>query len=117
MTGNELVRTTPFPNELFRTMALLRDTEWRVLCVIVRFTLGFVDERRHRRKTRAAISHHQFKRWTGREGAAISGAIDRLVRKDIIVVFDYDGQPLGSREERRRAQSLLIYGVSTRLLP
>ncbi|HEY3782988.1 MAG TPA: hypothetical protein VGL56_18050 [Fimbriimonadaceae bacterium] len=116
MNSFELTRTTPFPNELFKAMARLRDTEWRVMCVVIRFTVGFTDPYSKGRKLRAGISHNQFKRWTGREGAAISNAIDVLVQSGLLLVCDYNGQRLGTKAERRRAQSLLIYGVDPNVL-
>ena len=37
-------RSTPFPSHLLDdAMPLLSDTEWRVLCVVVRQTLGWED--------------------------------------------------------------------------
>src|SRR5580700_10492966 len=114
MSGQDLVRTTPFPNALFELMPKLRDTEWRVLSVVVRFTCGFVDPYTKRRKLVAKISHHQFKRWTGRESAAICRAIDILVRADLIEVRDSAGRRLNSSQSRRRSRTTLVYGIHYR---
>jgi len=116
MSGQDLVRTTPFPNALFELMPKLRDTEWRVLSVVVRFTCGFVDPYTKRRKLVAQISHRQFKRWTGRESEAICRAIDVLVRAQVIDARDSVGRTLSSRDARRRARQTLTYGVALRLL-
>lgn len=116
MSKSELVNTTPFPNALFLVMPKLRDTEWRVLCVIVRFTRGWVDPHTKRRKRVDWISHSQFKRATGRESAAISRAIDVLVRSGLIHVTDAAGRPLRSRHERRRLRSHLYFSVDQRIV-
>jgi hypothetical protein len=36
--AHPLANTTPFPNVLFELMPTLKDSEWRVLCLIVRQT-------------------------------------------------------------------------------
>jgi len=114
MSRQDLVQTTPFPNALFERMPKLRDTEWRVLCVIVRFTVGFVDPTTKRRKMWAAISHNQFKRWTGRESAAISQAIDHLVRAHLILVADHTGRFLTTTYERRRIHQSLRFCLAAK---
>jgi|SRR5579871_3802342 len=116
MSGQDLVRTTPFPNSLFPAMSRLRDTEWRVLCVIIRFTVGFVDPITKHRKLTAPISHGQFKRWTGRESAAISSAIGVLADAGLIYITDLAGYPVSSRSQRRRARHRLVFGIAPRLL-
>lgn len=114
MTRSELVRTTPFPNALFRLMPKLRDTEWRVLCVIVRSTLGWIDPHTKRRKTADWISHRLFKFGTGRESEAISRAIDVLVSSGVITVMDATGRSLTSPSMRRRCRGKLFFGLHDR---
>ncbi|MHB8636070.1 MAG: hypothetical protein ACYC96_06325 [Fimbriimonadaceae bacterium] len=114
MSNSQLVNTTPFPNALFKLLPKLRDTEWRVLCVIVRSTLGWVDPITKRRKTTDWISHRQFKLATGRESEAISRAIDVLTNAGIITVTDSAGRPLASRAIRRRHRGNLRLGIHPR---
>lgn len=104
------MNTTPFPNLLLdRVMPFLGDTEWRVLCVIVRLTFGW-------RKSEDWISHGQLKARSGRESAAISRAIDTLVKRGLILVRDRNERRLHSTAERRRSRSGLIFAVHPLLL-
>lgn len=102
---SRLTNTTPFPNLLLdRVMPFLGDTEWRVLCMIVRLTFGW-------NKIEDWISHGQFKVRSGRESAAISRAIDTLVKRGLILVRDRNERRLHSTAERRRSRSKLIFAV------
>jgi len=107
--------TTPFPNFLLdRVMPKLRDTEFRLLAVVVRQTCGWVD-RKGKRKTSDWLSHPQLKRKTGRSGTAVSRAIEVLVWSKLIVVRDMSGRALGNAIDRRRARSTLFYSLHPRL--
>lgn len=110
--------STPFPNLLIdRTMPELSDTEWRLLCVVCRQTLGFVSpDGRGGRRARDWLTHRQLKARTGRASAAVSRAVDGLVRKNLIEVRALDGTPLPTPEERRRCQGALFFSLSERLL-
>ena len=89
---------TPFPNVLLDTvMPLLKDTEWRILCVIVRQTLGWLEgagngHKEGDRKSRDWLTHSQLKQRTGRNSAAICKAVHSLVRRGLIVVYDSNNQ-------------------------
>ena len=107
--------TTPFPNFLLdRVMPRLTDTEWRLLCVIVRQTFGW-----HLgpglRKQSDWLSHFQLKRRTGRQSAAVSRAIDRLIRAELITVRDTQERRLHTSRARRRAHSHLLFSVHPQL--
>lgn len=103
-------RFTPFPNLLLdRVMPYLSDTEFRVLAVIVRQTLGWQQEAKW-------LSHSLLKRSTGRESAAVSRAVDHLVKRGLITVCDQTGRKLHQAAERRRSQSKLSYSVHHLLL-
>jgi hypothetical protein len=109
--------STPFPNVLLdEIMPTLRDTEWRLLCVIVRATLGWQDGNPHRRKRRDWLTQRQMMKRTGRNTAALSKALDALVRRALVEVTDADGRPLLSGEERRRSRTRLYYRLNPRLL-
>jgi len=104
--------TTPVPNFLLdKAMPRLRDTEWRLLCVVVRQTCGWTLEDGTRKQV-DWLSHFQLKRKTGRSSAAVSRAIDVLVRAELIVVRDLFGQTLLTASERRRSHSRLSFGLN-----
>lgn len=110
--------STPFPNLLIdRAMPELSDTEWRLLCVVCRQTLGFASpDGRGGRKARDWLTHRQLKTRTGRASAAVSRAVDGLVRKSLIEVRGLDGTPLLTPQERRRCQGALFFNLAPRLL-
>ena len=107
--------TTPFPNFLLdRVMPKLTDTEWRLLCVIVRQTFGwYLGE--GLRKQSDWLSHFQLKRRTGRQSAAVSRAIDRLIRAGLITVRNTHERRLHTSKARRRAHSHLLFSVHSQL--
>lgn len=110
--------STPFPNVLIdRIMPDLSDTEWRLLCVVCRQTLGFVSPgTQGGRRTRDWLTHGQLKARTGRASEAVSRAIDGLVRKNLIEVRTYAGEPLLTPPERRRCQGMLFFSLAPRLV-
>src|ERR1051326_1992256 len=96
------VRSTPFPSHLLDTvMPVLKDTEWRVLCVVVRATLGWTEGAGGQRKPQDWLTQSQLKERTGRASEAISHAIDTLVKKGLLEVHDEIGRMLASPQERR----------------
>lgn len=111
--------STPFPNLLIdRVMPELSDTEWRLLCVVCRQTLGFASpDGQGGRKARDWLTHRQLKARTGRASAAVSRAVDGLVRKSLIEVCALDGTPLPTPQERRHCQGALFFSLMPRLLP
>lgn len=104
------IRFTPFPNLLLdRVMPHLSDTEFRVLAVIVRQTLGWQQKAQW-------LSHSLLKRSTGRESAAISRAVDQLVKRGLIIVRDQGDRRVHQAAERRRSRSKLVYSIHHLLL-
>ncbi|MDF2441467.1 MAG: Bacteriophage replication protein [Abditibacteriota bacterium] len=102
---------TAFPNVLLdQVMPTLKDTEWRLLCVIVRQTIGWRDEAGGRRQ-RDWISRSQLMRRTGRNSEALSRAVDRLVARRLIVVQDEAGRVLSTARQRQRLGSKLFYAL------
>lgn len=98
-------RFTPFPNVILdRVMPHLSDTELRVLSVIVRQTFGWHQDRKW-------LSHALLKRLTGRESAAVSRAIDGLVKRGLVVIRDENDRRVHRAHERRRSRSKLSYCV------
>lgn len=115
---NHVPSFTPFPNVLIdQVMPTLKDTEWRVLCVIVRQTLGWQDSAgRGQRKERDWITRRQLKAKTHRQSAAISDAVDGLVQRGIVEVFNVAGNRLTTRQQRRRNGDKLYYRLSNAIL-
>ena len=106
--------TTSFPNYLLdRVMPKLRDTEWRLLSIIVRQTFGWSDGH-GKRKSADWLSHAQLKRKTGRSSTAISRAIEVLVWSKLVVVRDLSGKALTEATDRRRARSKMSFSLHPR---
>lgn len=103
--------TTPVPTALIdKVMPKLRDTELRVLLVVVRQTLGWqVGKDPLLRKERDWLTQSQLMRRTGRASGAVAHAVDALVRLDLIDVLDVKGRPLHTPAERRRHLGRLYY--------
>lgn len=89
-------------------MARLRDTEYRVLSVVLRQTWGW-------RKERDWLSHARLRQLTGRGSAAISRAIAVLVEAGLIVVRNRTGEVLATAAERRRERSGLYFSLQPSL--
>lgn len=107
---SRLANTTPFPNWLLdRAMRFLSDTEWRILCVIVRQTYGW-------QKSEDWLSHSQLRSQTGRASAAVSRSVDMLVKRGLIVVRDRFERRLHTTAERRRSRTGLHFAIHPLLL-
>lgn len=103
--------TTPVPTALLdRAMPQLRDTELRVLLVVVRQTLGWqVGKDPYLRKERDWLTQSQLMRRTGRASGAVARAVDALVQYGLIDVLDASEYPLHTPAERRRHLGRLYY--------
>ena len=103
--------TTPVPNRLLDlVMPGLRDSELRVLLVVVRQTLGWqASPGAAQRKERDWLTQSQLMRRTGRASEAVARAVDGLVRGGLIDVLDRTGTPLTTPAERRRHLGRLYY--------
>ncbi len=109
--------TTPFPNHLLdEAMPYLKDTEWRLLCVIVRQTRGWQHKDARQRKTSDWLAQAQLVKKTGRDRAALSRALDFLVQHRYVEVRSESGKLLQSPAERRQCKSRLFYGLHPRWL-
>jgi len=87
-----------------------RDSELRVLLVVVRQTLGWqAGPDPSRRKERDWLTQSQLMRRTGRASEAVARAVDSLVRSGLIDVLDGAGTPLTTPAERRRYLGRLYY--------
>lgn len=107
----------PVPVRLVdEVMPGLRDTELRVLLVVLRQTWGWrangpagsgAHDAAHKR--RDWLSHRQLCRRTGRGSDAVSAAVGSLTASGLIVVEDVGGSPLLTPEERRRCLGRLYF--------
>lgn len=106
-----LSATTPVPNALLdRVMPTLRDTELRVLLVVVRQTRGWQDgPNMSQRKERDWLTQNQLMGRTGRGSGAVAHAVEALVQTGLIEVQDRAGMPLRTSSERRRHLGRLYY--------
>ncbi len=91
-------------------MPLLKDTEWRVLCVIVRQTIGWLGTD-GQPKTSDWITRRQFMERTGRHAEAISEAVAGLIEKRLIRACDEAGNLLSQPSQRRNARGRIQYGL------
>lgn len=104
--------TTPFPDWLLdRLMPRLRDVEWRLICVLVRQTLGW-QTGDGKPKGSDWLSHSQLRRRTGRSSSAISPAIEFLSHNRMVKVDDGQGNPLRTAFERRRHRGPLFFRLN-----
>lgn len=78
----------------------LKDTELRVLLIVLRQTWG-------RNKEVDWLSHTQLKARTGRASEAVSGALDALVQRGLVTVRDERGAFLSDAVQRRRSRARL----------
>ena len=105
----------PVPTQLVDThMPRLKDTELRVLLVVLRQTWGWKADRTEissgrQTKHRDWLSHSQLCRRTGRGSDAVSGAVASLTASGLIIVENAGGRPLPTPEERRRCLSRLYF--------
>ena len=107
-----LVPFTAIPNALIdEVMPTLKDTEWRLLCVIARQTIGWVGKD-GQRKGRDWMSQSQLIAKTGRNSAALSAALDVLVRQNLIECQAENGELLDVPEKRRRHRGRVYFSLT-----
>ena len=94
--------TTPTPNIIFNgLMAKMTDTEFRIVMVVVRATLGWeIDHKTGMRKKEDWISYSQLKRRTGRGYTALAKAINSCIRNGWIEARDREGNLLDTKNKR-----------------
>ena len=103
---------TAIPNALIdEIMPRLKDTEWRLLCVIARQTLGWI-EKGGGRKQRDWMSQSQLITKTGRNSAALSAALDVLVRENLIECQAENGESLLTPQQRRQYRGRVYFSLA-----
>ena len=114
VTLEEVGAFVPFPSVLLdEWLPRLKDTEWRLLCVVVRQTLGW--KRGEGRKRRDWMSQSQLIKRTGRYSAALSCALDALVREGLLCCSTREGKPLLMPQERRQYRGRIYIALAPRL--
>ena len=103
---------TALPNALIdEVMPRIKDTEWRLLCVIARQTLGWADKN-GKRKARDWMSQNQLIARTGRNSAALSAALNVLVCENLIECQAENGEPLLTPEQRRQHRGRVYFSLA-----
>jgi DNA replication protein DnaD len=93
---------TQIPNILFDTyLPELKESELKILLVVMRQTYGWIDTKTCNRKTRDRISRTQFIQKTGLSCKIVSKAIKGLVDKGLLTITDQIGNLLHNSEERK----------------
>jgi biotin operon repressor len=106
---------TAVPNILFDVyLRTLKETELKVLLVIIRQTVGWVDVRTQKRKEMDWLSGSQLQLKTGCSRRAISIATESLIQKNLIEVSNSIGTSL-STPEQRQGKLRLFYQLSPKL--
>ncbi len=97
-----LPNTTQVPNVILdQWLPRLKDVELRVLLIIIRQTLGWIEDyETGRRKEKDWISRSQLMKKTGRGHSSVSVAVEKLARSGIIEAYDGAGNLLASPKER-----------------
>lgn len=132
--------TTQVPNELFdQYLHHLNQSELKVILVVIRQTLGYIDRKTKKRKRKDWIAMGFFQRKTGLTRKSISIAIHDLIEKELLVALDYYERELRSSKDRRGKKRIyyayapyfrasrrtwvekfsdkLTYGLNTKLTP
>jgi hypothetical protein len=96
------MQATPFPNRLLELTFRLPETSIRLLCVIVRYTLGWQAGKASERRASVFLTNSQLRSKIGRSTpASISQALDSLVLLGIVEACTAGGKPLATAAERR----------------
>lgn len=108
--------TTQLPNYIVdELLPHLGDAEFKVLIVVVRQTIGWIeDAETGRRKDRDWISTHQMAVRTGMGERSINRAVQSLVDQHLIETWTEDGRQLTSSKDRAYSGSRVYYRLATR---
>lgn len=94
--------TTQVPNEIFdQQLPYLNQAQLKVLLVVIRQTVGWIDPKTKQRKRKDWISISFFSKRTRLTHKSISMAISELVYKELIVALDNNERELRHPKDRR----------------
>jgi hypothetical protein len=107
--------STQVPNNFFdEWLPLLKEGEMKVLLIIIRQTLGWVEDKETgRRKEKDWISNRQMAIKTGLGSRSISRAIATLIQKGLIETWGDGGIRLDTSAERKKAGMRIFYRLKT----
>ncbi len=95
-------RSTQVPNEIFdQWLPHLNQAQIKVLMVVIRQTLGWIDPKTKKRKRKDWISIPFFVKRTGLTRKSVSIAISELIYKELIVALDSRESELRHPKDRR----------------
>ncbi len=95
-------RTTQVPNEMFdQQLPYLNKAQLKVLLVVIRQTLGWIDPKTKQRKRKDWISISFFSKRTRLTHKSVSMAISELIYKELIVALDSNEKELRDPKDRR----------------
>ena len=104
-----ILRSTQVPNEIFDShLPYLNQAQLKVLLVVIRQVLGWIDPKTKKRKRKDWISISFFHRKTGLSHKSISLAISELIKKEIIVAMDYHENILKTPSDRTWKETYLL---------
>lgn len=102
---------TQVPNALFDSwLSTFTEGEVKIILVILRQTLGWIDRKTGGRKTRDRITIQQFIRKTGLSKRTITKSLQSLCAKSLVRITDYSGKDL-SDPLRRKGKSYIYYAT------
>ena len=102
-------RTTQVPNIIFdKYLPNLKESELKILLIIIRQTYGWVNTKTGKRKTRDRITQSQFIKKTGLSRRVISKTIKSLVEKKLIIASDFERKELYDSIDRK-GKSYIFY--------
>ena len=111
------IRSTPFPNRLLELVIKLPETQARIVCLIVRLTLGWHSGKTDARRASVNLTYRQILTAIGRSSPTIVGAaVERLVILGIVEVLTDEGLVLKTPGERRRHFRPLCYRLSRKFV-
>ncbi|MBK8298751.1 MAG: hypothetical protein IPK91_16035 [Saprospiraceae bacterium] len=100
------------PNILFdKHLPNLTGAEVKILLIIIRQTIGWIDKSTGNRKTRDRITQSQFRDKTGLAPRIISKTLKMLSEKDLIAITDQNNQSLKNSLDRK-GKSILYYALN-----
>lgn len=104
-------QTTQVPNVIFDTyLPELTEAELKILLIIIRQTLGWVDRKTGKRKAKDRLTNTQLQQKTGLSRRVVTKAIQSLVTKSLIQVTDFRGNILYNPSQRK-GKSYLYFGI------
>lgn len=105
-------QTTQVPNILFdKQLPNLTGAELKILLIIIRQTIGWIDNYTGQRKTRDRITQSQFRVKTGLASRIISKTLKMLSDKELIAITDQNNQSLKNSLDRK-GKSILYYALN-----